>query len=497
MIDQRFLALMKEWARDEEQFCREALGIETISSQQVHACKELSKLVRAKEKLGQGESLSFAEKKYAKYIGISIMSGQGTGKDAWTAWTIIWFMTCFPWPKVAATAPTQHQLKDVLWSEIGKWMNRRRPDGSFYFIMREMFQLQSDKLFLKEAEGKRWFAVARTTNAKSAADEQAETLAGLHEDYMMLVVDEASGVPDPVFRPFEGTMTGKCNFGVLIFNPTRSTGYAVQTQLRDRERWLCLRWNAEESDIVTRESIDDKAKRYGKDSNFYKIRVLGLPPTTEENVLIPYDWVVDAVDRDVVALPNDPLIFSIDVGAGGDDTALMRRTGAVVKPYEVTNIAEPEALVAWLMRRILAEEPRFVLIDPIGVGWGIAGMLRKRCKQEIIDVNVAESASENEKFARLRDELWWRLREEFESRIISLPNDPILIDELTSVHYDPERLDGKIKIESKKDLRKRIESPNRGDALMMSTFFGTHVMRQMATPKKRKVYTTTDNWRLK
>ena len=493
MSESGLLTIVRSWARDSELFVREALGIDSISNQQVEACKELSLLVNSKIKLADGEKMTEREKQYARKVGVSIMSGQGTGKDAWTSWMILWFLGCFPWPKIGATAPTQHQLKDVLWSEIGKWMNRRRPDGTFYFVLRDFFVLQSDRLFLKETEGKRWFAVARTTNAKGTSDEQAETLAGLHEDFMMLVVDEASGVPDPVFRPFEGTMTQKCNFGVLIFNPTRSTGFAVNTQLRERERWICLRWNAEESELVTRDSIADKARKYGKDSNFYRIRVLGLPPTAEENILLPWDWVIDSVGRDLVPLDGDQLLFSIDVGAGGDDTALLRRTGPVVGTIDVSSIADSEQLTGWLLRRILDEEPRVVLIDPIGVGWGVAGNLRARCKMEVLDVNVAEVASDDARFFRLRDELWWRLREDFEHRTITIPDDPVLIAELTAIRYEPDRLDGKIKVESKKDLKKRIESPNRADSLMMTEYFNPHDVRRM---KRLKSATkTTGSWR--
>lgn len=493
MSESGLLTIVRGWARDSELFVREALGVDTISNQQVEACHELSLLINSKIKLADGEKMTEREKQYARKVGISIMSGQGTGKDAWTSWMILWFLSCFPWPKIGATAPTQHQLKDVLWSEIGKWMNRRRPDGTFAFVLRDFFVLQSDRLHLKEAEGKRWFAVARTTNVKGSSDEQAETLAGLHEEFMMLVVDEASGVPDPVFRPFEGTMTQKCNFGIVIFNPTRSTGFAVGTHLKERERWICLRWNAEESELVTKDSIADKARKYGKDSNFYRIRVLGLPPTSEENILLPWDWVIDSVGRDLAPLDGDQLIFSIDVGAGGDDTALLRRVGPEIKPIEVSGIADSEQLTGWLLRRILDGEPRVVLIDPIGVGWGIAGNLRARWKGEVLDVNVAEVASDNTRFSRLRDELWWRLREDFEHRTITIPDDPVLIAELTAIRYEPDRLDGKIKVESKKDLKKRIESPNRADSLMMTEYFNPHDMRRMS--KRIAAKRTTGSWR--
>ena len=505
MSDPKLRQLFLSWRLDSYKFAREACGLngptpglDALSNQQIEGCRHISLLTTAKWKLALGQPMTETEKIYSKKIGISIMSGQGTGKDFWVGLHILWFLSCFEFPIIGATAPTQHQLKDVLWSQIYKIANRRKEDGSYYFVLRDKFEIQADKVYMKEYEGKQWYAVARTTNAKGSADEQAETLAGLHEHNLMLPIDEATGVPDPVFKPFDGAMTQECNFGVLIFNPTRSTGYAIRSQFQDREHWVCLRWNAEESDIVTKASIEEKARRHGRDSNFFRIRVLGLPPSVGSDELIPWDWVMDAVNRDVQPMDDDPLIFIIDVGAGGDDTALCRRKGPQVMPFEVTNIAEPEILTNWLLRRILTEEPRFAFIDPIGVGWGIAGHLRDRVKNgvtEIIEVNVAEAPAEDARFSRLRDELWWKTREEFEARTISIPDDPLLIDELTAIKVDQERLDGKIKVEGKRDLRKRIDSPNRADTIMMSQFYGKFYIRKMAQKKKAK-HEAQPSWRV-
>ena len=506
MIDPKLKALILSWRLDSYKFAREACGldgptpgIDALSNQQIEGCKHISLLTTAKWKFALKQPMTEIEKVYAKKIGISIMSGQGTGKDFWTGLHMLWFLSCFEFPIIGATAPTQHQLKDVLWSQIYKIANRRKEDGSYYFVLRDLFEIQADKVFLKEYEGKQWYAVARTTNAKGSADEQAETLAGLHEHNLMLPIDEAAGVSDPVFKPFDGAMTQECNFGVLIFNPTRSTGYAIRSQFKERDSWVCLRWNAEESNIVTKASIEEKERRHGRDSNFFRIRVLGLPPSVGSDELIPWDWVMDAVDRDVQPMDDDPLIFIIDVGAGGDDTALARRTGPKFAPWEVTNIADSEQLLNWLLRRILSEEPRFAFVDPIGVGWGIAGSLRHRVKNsvtDIIEVNVAEMAAEDQKFSRLRDELWWKTREEFEKRVISIPDDPILIEELTAIKVDQERLDGKIKVEGKKELRKRIDSPNRADTIMMSQFYGAYYTRKMAQRKKTKDYSREGSWRV-
>lgn len=55
---------------------------------------------------------------------VAIKSGQGVGKTGMEAVALLWFLTCFPYPRVVATAPTKQQLHDVLWSEVAKWQER-------------------------------------------------------------------------------------------------------------------------------------------------------------------------------------------------------------------------------------------------------------------------------------------------------------------------------------------------------------------------------------
>jgi len=111
---------IRRWSKDPEIFIREALGIKSLTTQQRDACLAIKDLMWAKIKVGTGKKTTDREKELSKKIGISIMSGKGTGKDALTAMLIIWFLCCFPRPLIPCTAPTGHQLSDVLWSEINK-----------------------------------------------------------------------------------------------------------------------------------------------------------------------------------------------------------------------------------------------------------------------------------------------------------------------------------------------------------------------------------------
>jgi len=317
---------------------------------------------------------------------------------------------------------------------------------------------------------------------------------------ILIIADEASGIPDPVFRPLESTLTGKCNFALTFFNPTRSKGYAYDTHFKDleREMWLPFRWNAEESEIVTRESIDRLERKYGRDSNTFRIRVLGLPPISGENTVIPWEWIIDAVDRDIAPMEDDPMLYSIDVGAGGDDSVGLRRQGPIVHPLEAVSYADSEKVTQWALRAILSAEPKCVFVDNVGVGWGIHGNLTTRLRNhniDIIGVNVAQAAFDESRFFRLRDELWWRTREQFERGTISIPEDTLLLGDLNAPRYDETM--GRVKIESKKEMKNRgLESPNRADALIMTNMFGYDSARQLYRPKgKKRVVSRKGNWK--
>ncbi len=166
-LDSSHVSLMRRWAFDPFLFVDQALRVPKITTQQRDALIQVKKLVNAKIKLSKGEKLTDEEKLYSRKIGVSIMSGQGTGKDALASWLIIWFLCCFPYPKIPCTAPTAHQLRDVLWSEINKWLRQS--------AVKDWLTWQSDKVFFTEAGGKEWFATGRTANPKSTLEEQAET----------------------------------------------------------------------------------------------------------------------------------------------------------------------------------------------------------------------------------------------------------------------------------------------------------------------------------
>jgi len=475
-----------KWRLNPQKFVEDNVPGIKLSQQQKDGFQKIGNLVTAKIKAGTGKKMSKHEKALSKKIGMSIMSGKGTGKDAFAALCILWFMSVFPFPKIPCTAPSAHQLKDVLWSEISKWyrkskfFNEDNPKNN-------LFEVQSDKVFNKEHKGKEWFAVARTANVKDSPEAQSKTLDGFHSDYMMFVVDEADGIPQPVFISFDSTLTQLCNFVLMLFNPTKRNGYAVESHQERRKDWVCLNWNAEESEIVSKNQIERYSK-YGLDSNAYRIYVKGLPPLADANALIPWDWAMAAARREVEPDKTLPIIFGVDPARFGTDKSiiLIKQGNVVLEILEFTKINTME-LTGWVCDAISDYEPEGVFVDVIGIGSGVYDRL-KELKHRVYPVNVANKSLHIKKFKRVRDELWWNLRQRFEDGTIKIPeNDDELISQLSSVKYCHES-DGTIKVEGKPEMRKRgLSSPDKADALALA-FYKSDRFFSKASKKKTTRY---------
>lgn len=460
---------------------RKKSGVNTetgLTTQQETAMRELGNLCNAKfeaYKIAKGirtEPLTSKEQEYADKIGISIMSGKGTGKDFITALIDRYFQMVWPEPRCMCVANNSDQLGNVLWSEISNIMDMSQPINPTQPvstenppILRHMFKWQKEKIFYKELNGERWFTEAASWSRQSTEKEQSATLGGRHSDYMCIMFDEASTIPDAVFRGIEGTLTGIINIVIVIFNPTRNVGFAVESHREDRKRWVCLQWNSEESEIYSKAQLAIMQEKFDRDDPPYRIDVLGLPPLAETDCLIPYDMIISAVDRDIEPLHNDSVIQSLDVGAGGDKSIMITRKGGKVYYIRTNSSRDPNEVTDWAYGNILADEADYVFVDNIGVGWAISGNLRKLKGSHVVrSVDSRNKAMREDKFTNKRAEMYWNLKEAFENKEIDIPHDDELIQELSviKVKYDS----GKVQIIKKADIKKDIgHSPDKADAL--------------------------------
>lgn len=404
---------------------------------------------------------------------VSVRSGHGTGKDAAASIIILKFLVCYPYPKIPCTGPTGHQLRDVLWAEIHKWLRQS--------LVKDEFVWNNERIYLKAAK-EEWFAVARSVNVRGTAEDQAETFAGFHADHLLYVVDESSGVPRPVFGPIEGGMTGINNKVLLIGNMTKRSGYFFDTHFDSvvSGMWKTLHWDSRKSSLVEDSWVQFYIRKYGEKSNVFRIRVMGEAPLEDENYMsvIPFAWADECVDNEILVANDEPKYLGVDVARYGDDQSIIiPRRGLQIYPFhEFQNINTIE-LGGWINHIFNEEDASGIGIDEIGVGAGVTDWLYKKHDQGIVHgINVSNTANDKDRFHRLRDELWWGLREKCMKRAFSFPSGEggeigkRIVNELSTPRY--ELMEKKIKVESKKKMRLRdVASPNVAEALLMSEFF--------------------------
>lgn len=429
---------------------------------------------------------------------MTIRSGHGTGKDATASWLIMYFLTTRPYAKVVCTAPTNRQLADILWSELSKWIRKSR--------LADEFVIQKDKVFHKHAP-KEWWARAVSPSVKASKEEQAETLAGFHGDHLLIVADEASGIPDPVYIPLEGALTQEDNRVLLIGNMTRNQGYFYDSHFDPKlsTPWTKLHWDSRESTNVLPSYVEYMREKYGEESNVFRIRVIGDPPLDSENTLIPLAWALQCIDNEYEIAEDEPIYLGVDVARYGEDKSIiLPRKGNRIYPWDSFQGMNTIDLGARVMSTFSDMDALGVACDEIGVGAGVTDWLQKRPGgyKTVFGVNTANVSSDKTKYSRLRDELWYAMREKCMRKNYWFPGatekervlSNELCNELSCLTY--ELAGSAIKVESKKQAKLRgVASPNIADALALTEYFSSSAYQIWSKAEKRRKKVTRDRWR--
>ena len=391
---------------------------------------------------------------------MSVRSGHGSGKSTTASWAMLWYLLLRYPCKVVVTAPTSGQLFDAMFAELKRWI------GELPKELQELLNVKSDRVELVAAPAEAFISL------RTARAETPEALAGVHSENVLLVIDEASGVPEKVFEAAAGSMSGHNATTLMLSNPTRSSGTFFESHNRMKSSWWTRQWSCQDSPLVAQEFIDEMRLRYGEQSSAYRVRVLGDFPLTDDDTIIPYHLVEAAQNRDIEVAEDTDVIWSLDVARfGSDATALCKRQGPVVTELrswrgldlmQTTGrvVAEYEALSP-------SRQPTEILVDSIGIGSGVVDRLRE-LDLPVRGINVSESPSMGDTYMNLRSELWFKAKAWLEDRSCKLPKDDQLISELTSIRYSFTS-SGKMKAESKDEMRKRgLGSPDLADALCLS-----------------------------
>jgi hypothetical protein len=396
----------------------------------------------------------------------AIKSGHGTGKSSMESWAILWFLATRPFPKIPCTAPTQHQLSDILWAELSKWKRQSLLDSCFTWTAQKLY-------FNPHPE--EWFAVARTASTN-------EALQGFHADHLLFIIDEASGIDDEIFQPVAGALSGNDNKLFMCGNPTQLYGFFFDAFNKDVALYATATLNSEESPLVSPEFCLFIASKWGRDSDVYRVRVLGLFPKAIPDSLIPMDWIEAAMRKEIV-IPEEPKVIRIGVDIarfGNDSTVLATRIDDKILPLE-QHRKEGETQTAGhvlYQARKLHERYPDLTIDAItddgGLGGGVTDILVEQVSEQhlsylnVIPLNFGGSPQDKKEYADKSAEIWSHLRELLQYQQMELPEDAELLSQLGNRKYSVNSK-GRVVLEPKELMKKRgLASPDKADAVVLA-----------------------------
>ena len=400
---------------------------------------------------------------------ISIRSGHGRGKTTTLAMAIVCHaLTRFP-QRTMVTAPTSPQLFDVLAADT-KALFRKLPPA-----WQDVFEIKSESITHK-AQPEKSYIVFKTSRA-----ETPEAMGGIHmeEGSVLIVGDEASGIPETVYVAMHGSMSGTRVTTILAGNPIRTAGTFFDSHhtlargsRTDGGGWKTYHWSCYKSEGVlhsriTQDFVREAEDKYGIGTNDYLVRVLGEFPRAEADAIISYDLLQSALSREV-ARANVRPIWGIDPARmGADRSALAKRKGnhllENVKTWKDLDLMQ-------LVGRIKHEwdstttdmRPELICVDSIGLGAGVVDRLNE-LGLPVRGVNVSEtSALSSDNYLNLKVELYYRAEQWFRERQCTLNGDTRLAAQLGWAHRDYTS-SGKMKV---KDTGRY--SPDRAEAFLMT-----------------------------
>jgi phage terminase large subunit len=409
---------------------------------------------------------------------VAVASCHGTGKSYLAARIALWFLLAHPESIVITTAPTDRQVRGILWKEIGLAHHRARvPLGG--------------KLLTQELHvAKGWYAWGFT-----APDYDPDRFQGFHSKDILVIVDEACGVTQAIYDGIDGVLSSEHSRCLLIGNPTDPASPFAATMKRAGVAKLTIgAWETPNftSFGITEDDIIDgtwsakvtgplpypslvtpdwaarmAAKWGGRGSPLYEAKIAGRFPEAGTDTLIPLSWVMAAQERELD--PGEPVELVVDVARyGGDESVIGVRRGAVVRVVDSARKIDTMELVGRIVvqaRKLPDRTP--IKVDVVGIGAGVCDRLRE-LGHNVTEINAGSSPRDSERYINARAEWSWGLRERFDptNGMVDIdPADDDLACQLSTLRYKIDSK-GRIFIEAKEDMKKRgLPSPDRADML--------------------------------
>jgi hypothetical protein len=406
---------------------------------------------------------------------VCVQSCHGIGKSYSASRAAAWWVDAHPAGEAMAitSAPSAQQVRSILWSELGKAHRKGGLDG--YITRGQVPEWIVDN---------QQVAFGRKPADYVDQDEARTQFQGIHARYLLVVLDEACGVPQWLWEATETLVTNEASRILAIGNPDDPTSHFAK-MCAPGSGWHVIKVSAFDTpnftgepvpeqltdSLVSRLWVDERRQEWGEESPLYISKVLGEFPEVSDDVIITPKLVRQAHERDrsghAIA---DQGRFGMDVAEfGADETCIYRNRGGMIRLEDAWRKQDVD--VSRARTQVLLERDRWrpIHIDVVSIGAGVVRPLANR-GFKVTPFNGGWAAHDPDRFVNRNSEVWWAFREGLEAGLIDLdPADELLASQLQSRRWGLDASQRRIRIETKPEMAARgIKSPDRADAAILS-----------------------------
>ncbi len=366
---------------------------------------------------------------------------------------------------VVTSATTDAQVVAVLWREINRTHSRGNLVG----------RTNLKQWWLPMPEGHEEMVAF----GRKPSDDDPTAFQGIHAKYVLVIFDEAGGIPKPLWVAADSLIGNKYSRFLAIGNPDEPDNEFAEV-CKPGGGWNVIGISAFDTPNFTGEEVsqtitdslvsrmwqEEMLAKEGEESPYYISKVLGRFPKVSTGGLIPHAWIEAAQKRELAE--GEPNELGVDVGAGGDYSSLAHRRGGHVRVLWRDRNPDTMQTCGKVLATLRETGATVVKVDKIGIGKGIFDRGLELGKP-IRGINVGLPARDSEQFRNLRAEGYWALRERFQAGDIDIdPDDAELAAQLADIKYKRNSR-GQIVIELKEEMKRRMgRSPDDADAVMLA-----------------------------
>jgi hypothetical protein len=426
----------------------------------------------------------------------AVASGRGIGKSALVSWLVHWMLSTRIGSTTIVSANSEAQLRSVTWAEITKWLAMAINSHWFEIaatrIMPAKWITELVERDLKK--GTRYWAV----EGRLWSEENPDAYAGVHNwDGVMLIFDEASGIPDSIWSVSDGFFTENTphRFHIAFSNPRRNTGYFYEAFNSKRAFWRTSNIDARDVEGTDKNLYQRILDEYGADSYQANVEVYGQFPSEGDDQFIPVNLIDDAMKRPRQKDETAPIVIGVDPARfGSDATVIAVRQGRDIIDIKRLRGADTMEVVGHVIDAIEEYKPALTVIDEGGLGAGVVDRLKEQ-RYKIRGVNFGSKAKNQIMWGNKRAEMWGAMRDWLKTG--SVPADRFLKSDLIGPKTKPDSK-GTLFLESKKDMRSRgLASPDAADAIAVTFAFPVASREGRVDKKRTHAYSpggVTNSW---